>query len=268
MTDVTEYSVVIPAYNEEERLEAPLVETLDYFRREDVSAEVIVVDDGSRDDTAGVVRDLMDDWPELRLIQLPSNRGKGFAVRTGVVNSRGRFVLFADADGSTPIREVARLRDRLDRGADVAIGSRALGDEETEVDALLFRKIVGRLFHTLVQALTIGSFEDTQCGFKLLEGDVARDLFGRLEMDGFSFDVELLSIALWRGYRVDEVPVNWSHVPGSKVNLVTDSLRMLRDLFVIRSRLTRGVYGSRKPPDEGGPVSNEPGPTARIYGGG
>lgn len=268
MANLTEYTVVIPAYNEEERLQTPLVETLEYFRRKRVDAEVIVVDDGSRDGTARLVRNLTERYPELRLIQLPSNRGKGFAVRTGVVNSRGRYVLFADADGATPIGEVERLRDRLDHGADVAIGSRAVADEETEVEALLFRKIVGRVFHTLVQALTIGSFEDTQCGFKLLGGDVARDLFGRLEMDGFSFDIELLSIALWRGYRVDEVPVNWTHVPGSKVNLATDSLRMLRDLFIIRSRLAQGAYGDRDPHDDAESVSDTAGPTARIYGGG
>lgn len=264
MAQMPEYSVVVPAYNEEERLRAPLLETLEYFRSRGANAEVIVVDDGSSDDTSAVVRELMSGFPELRLIQLPSNRGKGFAVRTGVVNSLGHYVLFADADGATPIEEIERLRARLDRGADAAIGSRALGDEETEVEALLFRKIVGRLFHALVQMLTIGSFEDTQCGFKLLQGDVARDLFGRLEMDGFSFDVELLSIALWRGYRVDEVPVNWTHVPGSKVNLLTDSLRMLRDLFVIRSRLARGAYGSREPRNDDGRLSSETGSPAKF----
>lgn len=246
MPDAPEYSVVIPAYNEEDRLEAPLLDTVRHLSRRATSFEVIVVDDGSRDGTARLVRDLQVRHPEVRLIRLPANRGKGFAVRTGVVNSAGEHVLFADADGSTPIQEVARLRERIDDGADVAIGSRAAEGSDVRVDARLHRKVIGRVFHAAVQVLTVGDFRDTQCGFKLLQGDVARDLFGRLRMDGFSFDVELLSMALWRGYDVVEVPVNWRHVPGSRVNLVTDSFRMLRDLFVIRSRLVRGEYGKRR----------------------
>lgn len=246
MLDTPEYTVVIPAYNERDRLQEPLLDTLAHFRGRDASFELIVVDDGSLDATAEVVRDLQDEHPEIRLIRLPANRGKGFAVRTGVVNSEGDYVLFADADGSTPIAEVERLRQRLDEGADVAIGSRAAEGGDVRVDARLHRKIIGRAFHTAVQLLTVGDFHDTQCGFKLFRGDVARELFGRLRMDGFSFDVELLSMALWRGYAVTEVPVNWTHVPGSRVNLVTDSFRMLRDLFVIRSRLARGEYGERR----------------------
>ena len=253
MAPQPEYSVVIPAYNEEDRLEGPLLETLTYLRDRCEGFEILVVDDGSRDRTADVARDLGGDHPEVDLIRLPANRGKGFAVRTGVMNSTGRFVLFADADGSTPIGDVERLRDRIDVGADVAIGSRELGDGDVEVETRAYRKVMGRIFHGLVSLLAVGDFEDTQCGFKLLRGPVARDLFARIRMDGFSFDIELLSLALREGYRVDEVPVNWSHVPGSRVNLLTDSLRMVRDLFIIRSRLARGAYGEpreQRPPTE------------------
>ena len=245
MSQHPDYSVIVPALNEEDRLRDPLLGTMDYFRGRSLDFEVVVVDDGSTDATSEVVRTLQGQHPELRLIRLPSNRGKGFAVRTGVVNSSGRVVLFTDADGATPIQEVERLEERLEDGAEVAIGSRALSSDEVEVETRVYRKIIGRVFHTLVSFLTVGDFHDTQCGFKMLRGDVARELFGDLRMDGFSFDVELLSMALWRGYRVDEVPVNWSHVPGSSINLLTDSLRMLRDLFVIRSRLHRNAYGER-----------------------
>lgn len=239
-----EYSVIIPAYNEEERLQAPLLETLDYLRAESESFEIVVVDDGSSDGTAELVNRLGRRHSELRLIRLPTNRGKGYAVRTGVVNSYGDYVLFADADGSTPIRELSALRKELEDGADVAIGSRAMpdGDGSGRIDAKLHRKIIGRLFHACVALLTVGDFHDTQCGFKLFRGDVARELFSRLEMDGFSFDVELLSMARYCGYRVHEVPVEWTHVDGSRVNLLSDSLRMLRDLTVIRARLMREAY--------------------------
>lgn len=256
-----EYSVVIPAYNEEDRLAEPLIETLFYLREESDGVEVLVVDDGSRDGTAAVAQDVGDEFPEVRLLRLPANRGKGFAVRTGVMNSTGQFVLFADADGSTPIRDVERLRKRIDAGADLAIGSRELGDGEVEVETRAYRKLMGRIFHGLVSLLAVGDFEDTQCGFKLLRGPVARDLFGRLRMDGFSFDIELLSLALEKGYRVEEVPVNWSHVPGSRVNLLTDSLCMVRDLFVIRSRLARGAYENsrtkRPSPEDTEPAAAE-----------
>lgn len=250
MKPAPEYSVVIPAYNEEGRLEPPLHQTVSHFRDDGVPFEVVFVDDGSTDGTADLIHELQKTNPEIRLIRLPANRGKGFAVRTGVANSSGRYVLFADADGATPIREVERLRERVDGGADVAIGSRAVVGKDVRVEARFYRKVIGRSFHALVQMLAVGEFQDTQCGFKLFRGDVARELFGRLRMDGFSFDVELLSMALWRGYRVDEVPVNWTHVPGSRLNLVTDSLRMLRDLFVIRSRLLRGNYGDKRPEPE------------------
>lgn len=242
MNAPVDLSVIVPAYNEEARLERPLVEARDYFRARGRSVELIAVDDGSRDGTSRLVQRLAEAMPELRLIRLPANRGKGYAVRTGVVNARGRRVLFADADGATPMAEVERLDAALDAGADVAIGSRGLESDEVRVRARLYRRVIGRSFHLLVQALTVRGIRDTQCGFKLFTARAAHDLFSRMRMNRFSFDVEVLLMAQVRGFRVDEVPVNWAHQPGSRVNLVTDSARMAADLFVIRGNLLRGVY--------------------------
>lgn len=238
----SEISVVIPAYNEERRLEPTIHETVAYFRARRRTAEVIVVDDGSRDRTAALTLHLTQHTPELRLIRLASNRGKGYAVRTGVVNSTGALVLFADADGATPIAELERLEAALRDGADVAIGSRALYAEGVQVTARSYRRLIGRTFHLLVRALTVRGFQDTQCGFKLFRAQAAHNLFSRMRMDGFSFDVELLLMAARQGYRVAEVPVNWTHQPGSRVNLALDSLRMARDLFRIRALALKGVY--------------------------
>lgn len=238
----TEISVVIPAYNEERRLEPTLLEVVDYFRALQRSAEIIVVDDGSRDGTAALTTRLAQRYPEIRLIRLAANRGKGHAVRTGMVNSRGAVVLFADADGATPIGEVERLEEALRGGADIAIGSRALHAEGVQVRARSYRRLIGRLFHLLVSALTVRGFQDTQCGFKLLSATAAHNLFSRMRMDGFSFDVELLLMARRQGYHVAEIPVNWSHQPGSRVNLALDSLRMARDLFRIRALALKGTY--------------------------
>ena len=237
-----ELSIVVPAYNEEARLEPTLREVLAESRRLGLRCEVIVVDDGSRDGTSALVLRLATEFPEIRLIRLPGNRGKGYAVRTGVVNARGDQVLFADADGATPFRELERLELALQQGADIAIGSRALARSETNVAARLHRRFIGRVFHTLVSALAVRGFSDTQCGFKLFQRNAAQDLFSHMRITGFSFDVEVLLMAQRRGYKVAEVPVNWAHQPGSRVNLVLDSLRMMRDLFVIRSNALRGKY--------------------------
>jgi dolichyl-phosphate beta-glucosyltransferase len=235
-------SIVIPAFNEEARLEPTLCSYLDYCRGTQRSVEIIVVDDGSRDETSGVVEHLAEAYPELRLIRLAENRGKGYAVRSGVVNARGNLVLFADADGATPLGEVVRLEQAVSAGADIAIGSRVLDTDGVTVKARFYRRVMGRAFHRLVETLTVRDVKDTQCGFKLFRGQVAHDLFSRMRMNGFSFDVEVLMMAQRRGYRVAEVPVNWTHQPGSKVNLVLDSARMARDLFVIRGRYLRGEY--------------------------
>lgn len=238
----TQLSVVVPAYNEELRLETPLRDICSYCSNMYDGFEVIVVDDGSQDRTSELVRDLSASFPEIKLIRLAKNRGKGYAVRTGVVNANGDYILFTDADGATPIAEIARLEAALGQGASLAIGSRVLNSSETHVDARFYRRLMGRTYHMLVSALTVRGIQDTQCGFKLLHAKVAHDLFSRMRMDGFSFDVEVLLMAQRQGYTIAEVPVNWMHQPGSRVNLLLDSLAMARDLFVIKTLCLHGAY--------------------------
>jgi dolichyl-phosphate beta-glucosyltransferase len=242
MSDQLSLSVVVPAFNEHGRVAPMLHDAAAYCRLRGRPWELIVVDDGSTDLTSALVREHVPEIPELRLIRLGANQGKGFAVRTGVLNARGERILFADADGATPMAELARLEAALDAGADVAIGSRALETAGVTVRKRWYRHFMGRAFHKLVAALTVSGYADTQCGFKLFRGDVAHDLFSRMRMNGFSFDVELLLMAERGGYEVAEVPVNWVHQPGSRINLVTDSLRMARDLFTIRANAVRGWY--------------------------
>jgi dolichyl-phosphate beta-glucosyltransferase len=235
-------SVVIPAFNEAARLPATLRDLRAFLDRDGRRAEVIVVDDGSTDDTSQVVRRHEAEDDRIRLIRLPQNRGKGYAVRTGVVNAAGRRVLFADADGATPFDELTRLESQLSTGARIAIGSRAIPNRTTKVEARLYRRIAGRMFHAVVRLYAIRGFVDTQCGFKVFDAPVAHDLFSRMRMTGYSFDVEVLLMALRAGYKVAEVPVNWVHQPGSKVRVVRDGLRMAVDVLRIRANAARGVY--------------------------
>jgi dolichyl-phosphate beta-glucosyltransferase len=217
-------------------------DTVRYCRQTSRQAEVLVVDDGSRDGTAELTMRLSMELQEVRLIRLAENHGKGYAVRSGIVNARGRFVLFQDADGATPIDQLEVLEKAIADGADVAIGSRNVESDGVRVNARFYRRVMGRAFHALVGALTIRGIADTQCGFKLFRSEVAHDLFSRMRMRGFSFDVEVLLMAQRRGYRILEKAVNWTHQPGSRVNLVVDSLKMAGDLFVIRSHAMRGHY--------------------------
>ena len=242
MPPSVDLSIVIPAFNEGTRLPATLTALMAFLDRDARRAEVIIVDDGSRDDTSAQVRRFESLDARVRLIRLPQNRGKGYAVRTGIVNSAGSLVLFADADGATPFEELARLEAQLQAGARVAIGSRGVRDRTTRVQARLYRRVLGRLFHAVVRTFAVHGITDTQCGFKLFDAEAAHDLFSRMRMTGFSFDVEVLLMAIRSGYRVAEVPVNWTHQPGSKVRVLRDGLLMARDVLRIRANAVAGVY--------------------------
>jgi dolichyl-phosphate beta-glucosyltransferase len=254
MTAPVRLSIVIPAYNEAARLPRTLADTLRFLVADPRRSEVIVVDDGSTDDTAEVVRSVARDDDRVRLVRLPENRGKGFAVRTGVLQAGGERILFTDADGSTPIAELYRLEASLDAGAAIAIGSREHVPAGVTVDARLYRRAAGRMFHLFVRAVALrgvpelSGVRDTQCGFKLLLADAAQVIFSRMCMEGYSFDIELLLRARRAGYRVAEVGVNWTHQPGSKTQLLRDGMQMTRDLFRIRTLLLNEERAERGRP--------------------
>jgi dolichyl-phosphate beta-glucosyltransferase len=233
-------TIVIPAFNEERRLPPTLIDVIDYFDKTGMEYEVIVVDDGSSDKTPDVVRKFERVRACVKLIQLPRNYGKGHAVRLGVLNSRGRRILFADADGATPIEEVSRLSKELDSGADIAIGSRALSSTETKVQTSAHRRYLGRIFNWCVNRILLPDIADTQCGFKMFSRASALFLFKNQRSDRFSFDVEILFLARRANLKIAEVAINWTNVAGSKVNLIRDAILMFRDIFRFRV-MHRGI---------------------------
>ncbi|WP_428263751.1 dolichyl-phosphate beta-glucosyltransferase [Haliangium sp.] len=227
-------SVVIPAYDEADRIEPYLDSIQRYFDRGDEQVEVLVVDDGSRDRTAALVRARMSHDPRLGLVQYPNNRGKGHAVRVGMRAARGRLRLFADADGSTPIAEVERLRAAIAAGADVAIGSRALPAADIRRVIKPHRRVIGETFRVLRRLFLRVDIVDSQCGFKLFTSEAAAWLYSVAKVDGFAFDVELLYLASRAGMTIREVPVNWYDSSVTRVNLLLDPAKMMRDVLRIR----------------------------------
>jgi dolichyl-phosphate beta-glucosyltransferase len=238
VSPVPDYSIVIPAFNEAERLPRYLDEVVQYFDGRGEPYEILVVDDGSTDDTAQIVEAVGRTHRSVRVLRLGRNQGKGGAVRAGMLAARGRYRLFADADGATPIAELKRLEAALGAGADMAIGSRVLVDPGVSVVARPHRVFAGRVFNWVRGRLGVRDIADSQCGFKLLRGSVAEALFDRLSTRGFGFDVELLLLAQAAGYRIAEVPVNWADQAGSKVGVLTDGPRMLWQ--IVRARLRTG----------------------------
>jgi glycosyltransferase involved in cell wall biosynthesis len=237
-------SIVIPAYNEEQRLPATIEAVIGWLAKAGLEpAQVIVVDDGSQDRTAAVVEDYARRYPCLRLLRNPGNRGKGYSVRHGMLEAEGEWVLFSDADLSAPIEEFDKLhRAAMDQRAAVAIGSRALDRSLIGVHQSVFREYAGRFFNLLMRLLTGLPFWDTQCGFKLFRGDAAKEVFRRQQLTGFGFDVEALFIARLRGYKIVEVPVRWNHCEGTKVRMLRDSANMFLDLVRVRRFQLDGKY--------------------------
>jgi dolichyl-phosphate beta-glucosyltransferase len=232
-----EVSIVIPAYNEEARLPRTIQRVKAFL--DGRPHEIVVVDDGSRDRTVVAAQDVA--GPGLVLVRNEENRGKGHAVRRGMLAARGERRLFSDADLSTPIEELGRLEACLDVGHDVAIGSRAMRGARVEVRQPWYRENVGRAFNVFVRALALPGLRDTQCGFKLFSARAADAVFGAARLDGFSFDVEALYIARQLGYRIAEVPVVWRNDAATRVGLL-GGFQAFPDLLRIRLNDWRGYY--------------------------
>jgi dolichyl-phosphate beta-glucosyltransferase len=241
------YSIVIPAYNESARLGATLAKVLAYVHGQGWDAEVIVVNDGSRDNTADIVRGLAAKDPILRLVENPGNRGKGYSVRNGMLHSRGQIVIFSDADLSSPIEEAPKLLRALEAGADIAIGSRWLRAETQTQRQPLHRQLFGRIFNLLLR-LTLGlKFKDTQCGFKAFRRDAVDAIFPLQRIERWGFDPEILFLARKFYFKVEEVPVAWGHSGGTRIHPIVDGSRMFMEMLHIRWNDLTGKYDGTAP---------------------
>jgi dolichyl-phosphate beta-glucosyltransferase len=239
------FSLILPALNERERLPPYLAEIRLHLESEfGGQYEVIVVDDGSTDGMAETVTATFADWAQLRIERFPKNEGKGAAVRAGMLAAVGELLLFADADGATPIAEEVRLREALCRGADLAVGSRLLTSPEVQCHRTRFRAWIGRAFASLARTVLDVPVRDTQCGFKMLRYEVAQRLFGAMDENGYLFDLELLLLAERCGYRVAEVPVNWKDVPDSRMKMAGEAWRILPGLLRLRRTTSKRPPGN------------------------
>jgi len=237
-------SIVIPAYNEEDRIGRTLTETFDYLDRQNYSSEVIVVNDGSSDHTVEAVRNFESRaGGRLRLVENPGNRGKGYSVRNGMLKADGEIALFFDADLSTPTSEIVKVVGPIAEGRyDVVLGSRAIDRSLIGTHQSFFRETVGRTGNLIQFAFTGLRFKDTQCGFKAFRREAARSVFSLQRIDGFGFDPEILFIAKKQGWRLLETPVRWNHVEGSKLNPVTAPIKALMEVSTIRWNNLLGKY--------------------------
>ncbi len=239
------YSIVIPAYNESARIPATLREVIACVRANSWPAEIIVVNDGSTDSTAQVVRDIALEAPELRLIENPGNRGKGYSVRSGLLQALGDVVMFTDADLSAPIQEADRLFAAIAAGADIAIGSRWLESGRQTHRQPLYRQIFGRCFNAVCRMVMQLPFADTQCGFKAFTRAAAQTVFKLQTIERWGFDPEILFIAVKRGLNVVEVPVSWAHDERTRMSYLKDGMQMLKELAIIRWNALLGHYNKR-----------------------
>jgi glycosyltransferase involved in cell wall biosynthesis len=248
VTQYPKYSIVIPAFNESARILATLQSVAACIRERGWQAEVIVVNDGSSDSTAGLVQAFARNAPEVRLIENPGNRGKGYSVRAGMLQALGEVVLFTDSDLSAPIEEAERLFAAIAQGADIAIGSRWLESGRQTHRQPLYRQFFGRCFNAVTRAVMGLRFADTQCGIKAFTRAAAQTVFQLQTIERWGFDPEILFIALKRGLRVVEVPVSWAHDDRSRISYLRDGLKMLEEIAIIRWNALRGRYGKQVEP--------------------
>ena len=235
-------SIVIPAYNESHRIEDALERVTSCIAAKDWDAEVLVVDDGSKDATAAIVQRWMANHPRLHLIQNPGNRGKGYSVRNGLLQAAGDIVMFTDADLSAPMEEAERLIDAIQNGADVAIGSRWLDRTRQTIQQPLYRRFFGRCFNSITRTVMGLPFKDTQCGFKAFRRSAAQVIFRLQTIERWGFDPEILFIARKLKYVIREVPVTWGHDERSRISYLKDGFKMLEDMARIRANSFAGRY--------------------------
>ena len=235
------YSIILPAFNEGSRIAPSLEKALVFVREQHWNVEIIVVNDGSRDDTAGIVRSFMRDAPELRLLENPGNRGKGYSVRNGMLNASGDILLFSDVDFSSPIQESIKLLAAIEQGADVAFGSRwLLAESQTQRQSLL-RQFVGRAYNLLLRLILGLPYKDTQCGFKAMTGEAAQKIFPRQTIFRWAFDVEILALARRSHLKIAEVPITWVNDDASHVKLA-GMINMLWEVLQVRWNLLTNRY--------------------------
>lgn len=234
-------SIIVPAYNEEKRLEKTLQQIFTYFQKGKLSFEILVVDDGSSDKTKNIAEKFFQNHKNGRVISFLKNRGKGHAVKSGVLESNGEYILFTDADGSTPIGEFETLFQYM-KQYDISIGSRYLQREKIKISQPKYRVFLGRFANQVIQKIFLNGIQDTQCGFKLFRSTIAKDIFSRQRIERFGFDIEILSIAKQRGCSIIEVPVAWYNAEGSRFRPIQDALITLRDVLRIKWNLLWKKY--------------------------
>ncbi len=229
----TDLSLIIPAFNEEARIEASLKNALEFFDSKSLSYEILVVDDGSSDRTIEVVSKF--ESPNLKLIAQPKNKGKGAAVTRGMLEANGKIRVFSDADFSTPVAEIEKVITAMSLGTEVFIGSRALDYTMIKKHQPAYREFMGKTFNKLVQLFLISGIKDTQCGFKGFTAKAALEIFSRMKIEGFGFDLEIIYLADKLGFHISEVPVEWYNDERSTVNPIKDSITMFFDIFKVKN---------------------------------
>ena len=235
-------TVIVPVYNEEQRIRVGLSQLFAYLQGGFKNWEVLYVDDGSTDRTGSVLSEIEQEHPGVRVLRSQRNFGKGNAIRSGMMEAKGNIVMFSDADFSTPMEDANKLLKAIASGSDIAIGSRGLTESNVEVRQSWVRENMGKMFNLIIRLLLPIPFQDTQCGFKMFRKEAADVILPRMQMKGFAFDVEMLIIAQIHGMKISEVPVTWRNAKGSKVHPIRSSLEMLRDVWIVRRRMKRNEY--------------------------